>query len=256
MPQLMLIWISTVTSECLEICLLWRVARAGTLREYFYFCAYIASSLTTLALPIVYVVDRPSYNYWYWPIQFVTLLLGCGVVLEIFRHVLSPYPGAERFAKIATIAAFAAVFGIGLIFLVFHLEPSSGVTGIELERNVRALQAVLLFSILAVIFRYAIPVGRNILGMMIGYGLYIFVSLTSRAVEAYAGAWLRAVWIYIQPFAFVMSLAIWLVAMWSYHPNPVQDPPTPIQEDYIAMASRTRRALHATRSYIGRVARL
>lgn len=255
MPQLILLWVSTAISECLELCILWRAVRTGTLRRYSYFCAYIASTLTSLALPIVYVVDRRSYNHWYWPIQFATLALGCGVILEIFRHVLSPYPGVERLTKIAAIGAFAAVFCLAAIYVAFGLEPFSAAAGIELERNVRALQAVLLFAILAVIFLYGIPIGKNISGMILGYGNYIAISLISRAVETYAGAWLRLVWIYVQPIAFEISLFIWVVAMWSYHSNPAPDYPIQIETDYEALASRTRKALHTTRSYIGRVAR-
>jgi hypothetical protein len=255
MPQLILLWLSSAISECLETCILWRAARAGIIRKYSYFCAYIASTLTSLALPIVYVIDRRSYNHWYWPIQFLTLVLGCGVILEIFRHVLSPYPGAERLAKILAVAAFATLFCLAAIYFVFRVEPFSAAAGIELERNVRALQAVLLFVILAVIFRYALPIGRNVLGIIIGYGSYIAISLMSRAVEAYAGTWLRLVWIYVQPATFETSLVIWLVALWSYHPNPAPVHSIRIEADYEELASRTRRALHATRSYISRAAR-
>jgi hypothetical protein len=255
MPRLILLWISNAISEVLKLCILWRVARTSTLRRYPFFSAYIASTLASIALPIVYLLDRSSYNRWYWPIQFVTLVLGCGIMLEIFQHVLSPYPGAERFAKMAAIGAFTAVFCLAVMYLLFGLEPASAAVGVELERNVRALQALLLFAVVVVIFRYAIPVGRNVLGMIIGYAGYIAISLVSRAIEAYAGGWLRLVWIYVQPAAFETSLLIWLVAMWSYYPNPAPAHSIQIETDYEALASRTRRALHATRSYIGRVAR-
>lgn len=256
MPQLILVWISAATSECLETCILWRAARARMLGEYSYFCAYIASTLTALALPIVYVVDRRSYNHWYWTIQFVTLALGCGIILEIFRHVLAPYPGAERLAKIVAVAGFAVVFCLSAIDWAFGLQPFSPAAGIQLERNVRAVQAILLFAILAIIFWYRVPVGRNVSGVILGYGSYIAASLISRAVEAYAGAWLRLVWIYVQPLMFGVSLVIWVIAMWSYHANPTPDHPIAIEDDYEALADRTRQALKAIRSYFGRVTRV
>jgi hypothetical protein len=252
MSALVLFWIGNI----LQFAILWRGVRTSTLRKYSYFYAYVLSVLSSFALTIIYLINRPSYNRWYWPIQFVTLFFGCGVVIEIFRHVLSPYPGAEKLAKAAAFTAFGAVFCLAIIFAVLHLNPTSSAAAIELERNVRAVQAVLLFAILAVILSYRVPIGRNILGMIVGYGIYIAVSLISRSIEAFAGGWLRLVWLYVQPLSFEASLAIWLMALWSYHPNPAPDPSIQIEADYEMLASRTRRALQATRSYLGGAFRL
>jgi hypothetical protein len=252
MSALILLW----TSNAIQAAILWRSFRASTIRRYPYFYTYIASTFASIVLPVIYLTDRPSYNRWYWPVQFATLVFGCGVILEIFQHVLSPYPGAARFGKIATFLAFGALFCGAAIYLIFHREGNFVTTGVELERNVRALQAVFLFVLLAIIFGYRIPIGRNVLGMMIGYGGYIGISLVSRAVEAYAAAWLRLVWIYVQPLSFQVSLLIWLVAMWSYHPNPAPNAAIPVEEDYELFAWRTRAALHSARAYLGRVTRL
>jgi hypothetical protein len=243
------------TSNAIGLLILWRAVRNSALGTYSYFYAYIASTLTSLIMPVVYLVDRPSYNLWYWPIQFVTLVFGCGVVVEIFRHVLAPYPGAEKFAKAAAFAAFGALFFIAIVYMMVQQAPVSGAAGIALERNVRALQAIFLFAVLAIIFGYRIPVGRNILGMIVGYGTYIAISLISRAVEAYASEWLKTVWLYIQPFSFIAALAIWMIALWSYSPNPIPDPSIQVEADYEVFVSRTRRALRATRSYLSRAVR-
>lgn len=252
MPALILLW----SGNALQFAILWRALRGSSLEKYPYFYAYVASTLTSFALPIVYLMDRSSYNSWYWPIQFGTLLLGCGVILEIFQHVLSPYPGAERFAKAVAFVAFGGVFFLAIVFLAFHLGSSSVAAGIELERNVRALQALFLFAILAIIFRYGIPIGKNVLGMIAGYSVYVGISLISRAVETYAAEWFRLAWLYVQPLSFEAALVVWLVALWSYHPNPVAVTAVPIEADYDLLASRTRRALRATRTYLERASRV
>lgn len=246
-----LFWMGNV----LAFLILWRGFRSVSLRKYPFFYAYIASVLSSLVLPIVYLAAPASYNRWYWPIQFATLVSGCGVIVEIFDHALLPYPGAKRFARSAVLAVFGALFCLAIIDAIVHWESLSAETGIELERNIRGLQAVLLFAVLLIIFSYGIPIGKNVLGIILGYGSYIGVSLISRAVEAYAGAWLKMVWIYLQPLAFELSLTIWLVTLWSYHPNPVPDPPIQLDADYELLALRTRRALEATRSYLERTAR-
>jgi hypothetical protein len=251
MTALIFLWFGNV----LEAAILWRGIRSRMIEKYPYFYSYVASTLSSSILPIVYLLDRSSYNLWYWPIQLATLVFGCGVILEILRRVLSPYPGAHNLARAAGLVAFGAVFFLAIVYLVFRLSPSSAATGIELERNVRAAQTVLLVAVLVIILRYRIPVGRNVLGMIVGYGLYIAVSLVSRAVEAYASTWLKLIWLYVQPLSFGTSLAIWLVALWSYHPNPVPDASIQVEADYEALAGHTRKALRATRSYIVRGAR-
>lgn len=251
MIALVSLWIG----NALEAAILWRGFDARSIKKYPYFYCYIASTLSSFVLPIVYLAHRSSYNLWYWPIQFATLVFGCGIIVEIFRHVLAPYPGAERFAKAVAFAAFGSLFVLAILYVVMHVEPASSAAAVALERNVRALQAIFLFAVLAIIFAYRIPIGRNILGMIVGYGAYVAISLISRAVEAYASEWLRTVWLYVQPFSFLAALAVWMVALWSYHPNPVPDPSIQIEADYAELLSRTRRALHATRSYLGKAVR-
>jgi hypothetical protein len=49
------------------------------------------------------LVSPGLYYEWYWPTQFAILVAGCGVILEILRHVLEWYPGAERVARLASL---------------------------------------------------------------------------------------------------------------------------------------------------------
>ena len=126
---------------------------------------------------------------------------------------------------------------------------------IEFERDLRCVQALFIFGLLAVIFYYAIPIGRNMKGMVMGYGLYIFSSLVSLAVRAYAGPSFTKIWSVAQPLSFDATLVIWLVALWSYCPNPVPDSNIPLEQDYEALATKTRSMIDIVRSYFGKAAR-
>lgn len=242
------------SGNALQLIILYRAFRTRLLGEYRFFYAYIASTLGSFALPIVYLANSRSYlgSYaqWYWPIQLATLILGCGIVLEIFKHVLSSYRGAERFATVSGIVAFAG--GSCLAFVSSVAMPASSPAGtmVELERNLRTVQALLLFSILTVISSYRISIGKNMKGMILGYGIYVGTSLCALAIRAHAGAWLQNVWVFAQPISFVISLWIWLVTLWSYHPNPVPKSSIGLEADYELLASRTKRTLHVTRSYL------
>lgn len=236
--------------------ILLRALQARTFAKYPYFCAYAISVLIgSLVLWPVRAANPLSYLRYYWPLQFVTLVFGYGIILEIFSHVLSPYPGVERFARFLGLAILAGVFAFALIYPLVAPASSPVETNVGFERSLRSVQAILLFGILAVISHYQIPIGWNMKGMILGYGLYVGSSLVSLAVEAYAGAWLVAVWRFAQPISFAMSLLIWLVTMWSYAPNPAPEPDIHLEEDYEAVALRTRALLGAIRSYLFKAVR-
>jgi hypothetical protein len=251
-----MVWLIVLCSGLLlQLGILVRGFREKLLAAYSFFYLYVLSVFLGdgLALVLWRVTDYNSYQRSYWILQFVTLLIGCGIVLEIFRHVLSPYRGAEKFATATGLFIFGAVFCFAIVYRL--IVPSPGRTLFELERNVRTVQAVLLFGILFVVSYYRIPLGKNVRGMITGYGLYIVTSLSTLAIRAYAGPEFNNAWNVIQPFSFNVSLAIWLAALWSFHPNPVPDPTVPLEEDYELLARRTRRALASMRSHLTRTAR-
>ncbi len=240
-----------------QLLILIRSFRATVLAKYAFFYAYVFSTLVGAILGyILWMVSPTSYGKSYWTLQFITLLVGCGIILEIFKHVLAPYPGAERFATAVGLLTFGLVFCFAFAYQILGISQSSPRgTAIELERDVRTVQAIFLFGIFAVISYYRIPIGKNLKGMIGGYGLYIGTSLVSLAFRSYAGRAFEAAWNVIQPSSYDLSLLIWLIALWSYHPNPVPDAAIHLEEDYEALAARTRRALGAVRSRLAKVGR-
>jgi hypothetical protein len=250
----MLSWAVWSIGFLLQVVILFRSLRARILTVYPYFFAYMVSVLVGAAsICVVWLLGRNSYQSVYWGVQFLTLLVGCGIILEIFKHELSPYRGAEKFATAVGLATFGVVFCFAVAYR--FIEPSTNRALFELERNVRTVQALLLFAILVVIAYYRIPTGKNLKGMIAGYGLYIVTSLFTLAIRAYAGPQFNSSWNIIQPLSFDLSLTIWMVALWSFHPNPLPDPAIPLEGDYEALAARTRRALVAMRSHLTRTAR-
>jgi hypothetical protein len=248
-------WLVVLCSSLLlQLGILVRGFREKLLAGYAFFYSYVLSAfLGTGLLLVLWRVAPASYQRSYWILQFATLLIGCGIILEIFRHVLSPYRGAEKFAMAIGLFIFGAVFCFAIVYRL--VVPSPGRALFELERNVRTVQAILLFGILAVVSYYRVPLGKNIKGTIAGYGLYIVTSLSALAVRAYAGPGFNNTWNVIQPLSFDVSLTIWLVALWSFYPNPAPDPTIPLEEDYEVLARRTRRALASMRSHLTKTAR-
>jgi hypothetical protein len=83
----------------------------------------------------------------------------------------------------------------------------------------------------ALVVYYAIPVGKNVRGIAIGYVFGIATGVLNLSLRYYFGGAFAPVWKYGRPIEYLVSLVIWLVALWSY-----QEEPTPpndnIERDY------------------------
>ena len=117
--------------------------------------------------------------------------IGFGVVLEIVRQALAAYPGAERLARVASCAVFAATF----CYVEWHVARrtvwSTSNATVELERDLRVIEALVLATVLAIVFYYRIELGKNVTGMILGFGAYIGVSLTTLALRSFVGPAIR-----------------------------------------------------------------
>jgi hypothetical protein len=186
------------------------------------------------------VTKFPIADKWSWYAGFVSLLLGCGIALEIFRHGLSPYAGAEKFARVASYTFLAAVMVFAVVYPI--IAPSNGARAIftRAQQYFLAVQGVLLIVIIQVMAYYAIPAGRNLKGMMLGYGQAVAVTLALLAVRNYKGPGFQHAWTFTQQLSYLASLSIWLVALWSYIPAPVPKARIKSDDDYDGLASRTR----------------
>jgi hypothetical protein len=237
----------------LEALTLFRGIRGGLISKYPFFYAFVAGVLV-LDGPTLYVYkELPGlYRTWYWSAEFLTLVLACGIVLEVFRHVLLPYPGAERFARVTGIFAFALILLSTGVYPLLARSGSVSGTIEDLERNVRSVQAVFLFAILLLISYYGIQIGKNMKGMIVGYGLSIAASLVSMAAYSYADGRFAAIARITQQLGYTLRDGIWVVGLWSYAPNPVDAPSARIEEDYGQLVERTRSAMGAMRAYLGR----
>ncbi len=242
--------------NALEVAILFRGLRAGMLRLYRFFYIYIAATTLGIVVSLADWIVPRRYAAWYWTVQLITLLLGCGVVLELLRHVLGTYPGARKLAIRIAVASICAALLLAIGFAPLSFVQPVSVSMVGFERNLRVVQAVLLVGILFLIAYYRIPMGKNLRGMILGYGIYVGASLMTLAETMYSAARFKQFWIIIQPSAFLLALTIWLVTLWSFEPNPIPDPAIPIETNYEQLALRTHNALRATRSYLGRSFRL
>ena len=180
------IWLCGIVLEAL---ILYRGFRANLLTKYSSFYTYLFVMLLSdvVAYPL-YFINMKSYEKWSWYGGFIILFLGCGILLEIFRHVLSPYAGADKFARIGGFVILGAVLCFAIGYLVF--APNIAVVRalyFRLQRDFLTVQAILLFGLLQVISYYGIAMGRNLKGMILGYGQCVGTTLITLALRSYFG---------------------------------------------------------------------
>jgi len=213
----LLLWLAGLL---LEFTLLVRSVQTKTFTKYIYFYAYISCIFIVSAGLYIGRSQLGFYEAWYWPTQFATLAMGCGVVLEIVRQALASYPGAERMARRASCAVFIVTFCLVEWSVASRAVWSTSAATVDLERDLRVIEALVLATILAIVFYYRVELGKNVTGMIVGFGAYVGVSLTTLALRAFLGPRFDGIWSDLQSASYFFALIVWTVALWSYSPNP------------------------------------
>jgi hypothetical protein len=241
----------------LEALLLFRGLRAKLFSRYPNFYIYALSLF--LSDGLLYFLDllRPAvYQKWAWYPGFLVLFLGCGILVEIFRHVLSPYAGVEKLARVGGFAVLGAVLVFAVLYPMLGLSGSAAhVLYVRLQRDFLTVQAILLFGLLQLISYYGISMGRNLKGMIFGYGQCVGTTLVVLAMHAYIGTRFEAACILIQQMSYLAALAIWLFNLWSYCANPVPEATIGVEGDYEVLVSKTRNMVGAASTELVKVNR-
>ena len=240
----------------LEGLLLVRGFQAKLLRQYPFFYAYMLCVFATELLRFsVYRWYAADYLGVYWITQFLSLLIGSAVILEIYRVGLREFPGAARMARNLLLIVFAGVFAKALA------HPQGGIllwlaeTSEVLERNLRIVQALAILTLVSVFLWYAIPFGRNLRGILCGYSLFIATTVFRLDLVPYYSD-IKVLWPYLQTVSYLGVLCIWAGALWSAHPVPEQNPAPQLEHDYQALAVPTRSQFQRMLARLGWAAHL
>jgi len=196
----------------------------------------------------------------------MTMLAACVIAAEIFRYVLSARHNLEKFFRFLRVAIagtifWAAVETMGLPEFVPHNNKPTWLARLTLTRNFDAIEAIFILAILAMLFYYRIPLGKNLKGMFLGSGLFLGTTVALYSVRLYAGhplfqRWME--WTYLTNITYDICMVIWLVSFWNYHPNP----PSPVlaeiqaasepQGNYEGITAHALRVVFGPRGYAGR----
>lgn len=238
----------------LEIVLLTRGLRAKLLSLYPVFYFYILFVLMqSLLRLIVYHYHSDLYRYIYWTTEFVGVAIGCGVVFEIYRVGLAAYPGTARMARRLLAILFLAALGKAIADASNDPRWWAEATTIDIERAMRTVQALAIAALVGLFLFYAIPFGRNLKGILLGYGLFISASVMWFTFAQTGGDRFRDFWSYFNPASYGLALSLWVVYLWYPQSQPDAVSSVRLEEQYQRAADRTRRRLREARGYLGKV---
>lgn len=251
-PQSLTLWLLSVA---LEIVILARGLLVGWFRKCPYFFGYLASVLfEDLFLLAVYIFKFKYYTPLYWYAEFFSLLLGCAVTWEIFRLVLEPYPGAGRMVRNVLLFALIMTLSKGVVEMWNGGIPWA-VSFVELERNLRAIQALSLIVLVLLIIYYRVPLGLYAKGIFAGYGIFVATIVLTLTLRASIGRAFQEAWVFIQPACYVAGLGIWCLSLWGEERSPLVGSPARIEQDYQSLALVTRKGLLEAREFLGKAMR-
>jgi hypothetical protein len=244
--NLMWWWAGLLLEPVILIRSLWtRIYKRYPIFYLYMLCVFVVSAVLYIGTSL----NPQFYIQWYWPTQLVTLVIGYGVIVDVWQKSLHAYPGAERAARTVGFAIFFVVF---LWFAALyawgpHWSLSRAVT--RLERDLRFVEALFLATTIVAVRYYGIQLGRNLKGLAAGMCLYVGVSLICLALFSFLGHPFDFTWKMLQSGSYTFALGIWTYSLWNYAPNP--DPPDDSSGGYSALANETRAKLNALGQHLG-----
>ncbi len=244
-----IIWWS---SNALEVFLLARAVSGPLFLRYPVFYTYILLVLLQSPIRLIAYRHQEMYSAVYWTTEFLGLAMGCLVALEIYRVALAAYPGTARMAR--KILLFLFVLALTKAVAALWSDPHllAETTPLQMERALRTVQAISIVALVTVFAFYSIPFGRNLRGILLGYGLFIGERVICLTFVSVAG---RDFWFYAYSASYVVALSLWLGHLWAYQPNPEAKASMKLESEYQRIAAATQRRLHETRGYLRKAVR-
>jgi hypothetical protein len=181
-------------------------------RKYPFFCAYSLFNLFEAAATYAVFGNKLLYFYTYWSCEAVGIVLGLGVVREIFTNVFSPHLALR---KLTTIIFRSAIVGlIMLAVVVIYLQSGNArgiVKGVLLAAEAaRIVEVGLIMFLFLASGAFGLHWRQNVFGMALGLGMFAAVELITVTMIGYVSPLIRQSFALAHSISFATSHLIWL----------------------------------------------
>ena len=241
------IWLAGISLEAL---LIFRIWHTRNVRVFPLFFSYVAFIQVQEILSYLVAHLRPAfYPVFYWSTEFIGVFAGCAVVLEFAWIGLAQFPGAAKLARVALIATFSLTVGKVLVTAIQGTLGWTVLLIVQLERDMRFVQIAAILSLLLLFLRYQVPLGRNLRGIIFGYGLFLAINIVNLTYLERLGETVGSMASHIQSSAYFFALCVWTAFLWLRVAQPAIAE-APLQTGYNEILDRTRTQLARTQAEV------
>jgi hypothetical protein len=166
---------------------------------------------------------------------------------------LSSFSGAARMARVLLTGVFLVAVLKGAITAAGDPDWWLQANTLEIDRALRTVQATGILALMVLFLFYAIPFGRNLRGLLLGYGLFIGVDVACLMFVPPKG---HGFWFYATSASYSVVLSVWIFSLWC--PSEIHERVgigLRLENDYQRVAAGTRRRLESARGYLGKAVR-
>lgn len=208
---------------CLQASILARAIQTRTYRHYGFFYAATAWALLESLFIIYLTTLKPLYALpaYHW-VGTISPLVGFLVAWEVYRQIFSGFPHLRR--RVGQVISLALLLLVGASFAAdFAARPLHRFPLLATEWQCRLAQGAFLVLSLMLARYYCIPIGRNVLGMAVGFGLFVSVAVANFALRGQFGSDYPFLG-YVYTLSSLACYGIWSWSLWDYAPNPKPQP--------------------------------
>jgi len=216
-----------------------------------FFVGYVVSQ--HIALFAVLHLAPSNYPAWYWESGALQVCLRFLVIWEVFRQTFPKTTPLHRMvSRQITPGTIALISVLTAMLWAVQTYGKSHSVYLAMDRSFGFVQAVLVLGILTLARYYHLPIGRNIWGIAVAFGMYSSLSTAASAYVDLMHSSFFPYWYLLSPFSFVVMLGMWTWAVWIYAPNPIATPDALIAtgdfgrwpEDWGRAVSTVRKVMH------------
>lgn len=192
-------------------------------REMPWFAVYL---ITVVVDQIIgwYVFTRYAYFVFFfvgWAFQGTIFLLGTMLIIEAMRNTLSEYPLVRRWGRNVLIATGILLIVVAAWSIPYGAEHATSYAKVALlaMRCIRLIQLGVIVVFFAFAKFLALRWQTYQVGILLGFGFYLAVSLSCSAVVAYGGNSVGFVSMVIESTGYLLTLLMWLVFIGRHEPR-------------------------------------
>jgi hypothetical protein len=174
-----------------------------------------ANFLLTVGLYIVYVspLSRHVYYNAYWMSEGMGLFLGLGVVYEIFKNLLTPYPALQRLARQIFRGTVVCLILLGGILICAqpvgeHNRVTSALLLVEQAGRVLQVGLIVFLFLFASVF--GLHWRQYVFGIALGLGIFVTVELVAVTMRTQFGIHANSIFNVVRTISFNSSMFIWI----------------------------------------------